>query len=67
MSRLDEALLEKRFGAPAERITESETGIVHWIYPDKGMDLARDPKGKVVIQYVSPADLPGLTQPLRGG
>jgi hypothetical protein len=66
-SRLDEALLEKRFGTPAERITEAESGVVHWIYPDKGLDLARDPKGKVVIQYVNPADLPALTQPLRGG
>jgi hypothetical protein len=31
------------------------------------VDLARDPKGKVVIQYVNPAELPALTQPLRGG
>jgi hypothetical protein len=65
-SRLDEALLERRFGAPAERITEAESGIVHWIYPDKGIDLARDPRGKVVIQYVNPSELPALTQPLRG-
>ena len=66
-SRLDEGLLEHRFGAPEERVTEAEGGIVHWIYPDKGLDLARDPKGKVVIQYVNPADLPALTRPLRGG
>lgn len=64
-SSLAEDLLERRFGAPAERLTETETGIVHWVYPDKGVDLARDPKGKVVIQYVSPADLPGLVQVLR--
>jgi hypothetical protein len=66
MSRLDEDLLEKRFGTPAERIKEAGTDIVHWIYPDKGMDLARDPKGKVVIQYVNPAELPALIQPLGG-
>jgi hypothetical protein len=66
-SRLDEPLLEKRFGTPGERLTEAESGVVHWIYPDKGLDLARDPKGKVVIQYVNPAELPALTQPLRGG
>jgi hypothetical protein len=64
-SKLAEDLLERRFGAPAERIAEAETGIVHWIYPDKGLDLARDPKGKVVIQYVNPADVPGLVQTLR--
>ena len=67
LSRLDEALLERRFGTPDTRITETESGIVHWIYPGRGVDLARDPKGKVVIQYVNPAELPALTQPLRGG
>jgi hypothetical protein len=66
-SKLPEDLLEHRFGTPAERITEPTSGVVHWIYPDKGFDLARDPKGKVVIQYVNPADLPGLVQTLRGG
>jgi hypothetical protein len=39
--------------------------VVHWLYPAKGMDLARDPKGKVVIQYVNPAELAALTEPLR--
>jgi len=67
MSKLPEDLLEQRFGIPAERITEAESGIVHWIYPDKGLDLARDPKGKVVIQYVNPEDMPGLVQALHGG
>ncbi len=67
MSRLDDELLEKRFGPPAERITEADTGVVHWIYPAKGMDLARDPKGKGVIQYVNPADLATLIEPLRSG
>lgn len=64
-ARLDEALLERRFGAPAERITETESGIVHWIYPDKGIDLARDPKGKIVIQYVDPRELPGIVAALK--
>jgi hypothetical protein len=62
---LDEALIAKRFGEPNERRTEAETGIVHWLYPERGMDIARDPKGKVVIQYVSPADFPRLTAPLQ--
>jgi hypothetical protein len=65
MSRLDEDLLEKRFGPPSERIPEAGTDVVHWIYQDKGIDLARDAKGKVVIQYVNPAALPGLVEPLR--
>ncbi|MGE5155319.1 MAG: hypothetical protein ACM3ST_15075 [Bdellovibrio bacteriovorus] len=63
-ARLDEPLIEKRFGTPAERRTETETGIVHWLYPDRGIDIARDPKGKVVIQYVSRGDFPNLLAPL---
>jgi hypothetical protein len=63
-ARLDEALIEKRFGAPAGRRTEAETGIAHWLYPDRGIDIARDPKGKVVIQYVSRADFADLLAPL---
>jgi hypothetical protein len=63
-ARLDEALIERRFGPPAERRTETETGIVHWLYPERGIDVARDPKGKVVIQYVTRADFAGLLAPL---
>lgn len=63
-ARLDEPLIERRFGVPAERRGETESGIVHWLYPERGIDIARDPKGKVVIQYVSPADFPGLLEPL---
>lgn len=64
-ARLDEALLAKRFGEPEERLNEAETEIVHWLYPDKGIDLARDPRGKVVIQYVNPAVFSELLVPLR--
>lgn len=63
-ARLEEALIEKRFGTPAERRTESDTGIVHWLYPDRGFDIARDPNGKVVIQYVDRADFAELLAPL---
>jgi hypothetical protein len=63
-ARLDEALIEKRFGIPAERRSEPETGITHWLYPDRGIDVARDPKGKVVIQYVSLADFAEVLSPL---
>ncbi len=63
-ARLPEALLERRFGKPQERRTEPETGIVHWLYPERGMDLARDPKGKIVVQYVNPSDFDALLVPL---
>ncbi|MBK1717969.1 hypothetical protein [Thiocystis violacea] len=64
-ARLDEALIEQRFGTPSERLTESATGIVHWLYPERGLDIGRDPKGHVIIQYVNPADMESLLAPLR--
>lgn len=42
------------FGEPAERVQE-EHGIVHWLYPDLGLDIARAADGAVVIQYLNPA------------
>ena len=62
---LDESLIAQRFGEPARRLTESETGIVHWLYPDRGLDIARDSRGHVVIQYVDAADFPALAEPLE--
>lgn len=44
-----------RFGEPARRIAEA-TGVEHWLYPDKGLDIARDPNGGVVIQYLNPPE-----------
>jgi len=62
---LDAEIVTKRFGQPAEKRVESETGVTHWLYPDKGMDLAMDRKGGVVIQYVNQADFPHLIAPLE--
>ncbi len=63
MARLDPSLLEDRFGEPTERLTEP-SGIVHWLYPSRGLDLARDPQGRVVIQYVNPSEFECLRMPL---
>jgi hypothetical protein len=43
------------FGEPTEQRTE-ESGVVHWLYPDQGMDIARDRDGGVVIQYMNRED-----------
>ena len=64
-ARLDDALIEQRFGAPAQRLTETETDIRHWLYPERGLDIARDPKGHTVIQYVNPGAFEALMAPLR--
>jgi hypothetical protein len=64
-ARLDEALIEQRFGVPSLRLAEPATGVVHWLYPERGIDIGRDPSGNVVIQYVNPDDFERLLRPLR--
>jgi hypothetical protein len=44
-----------RFGPPAESLTEPN-GVVHRLYPEHGLDIARDPDGGVVIQYLNRDD-----------
>ncbi len=62
-ARLDEAIILQRFGAPAERIRQGET-LEHFLYPDKGLDLVLDSKGKEVLQSVPPAEFARLRAPL---
>jgi hypothetical protein len=62
---LDDDIIERRFGTPTRKLTEPGTGVVHWLYPDRGFDVAIDRKGGVVVQYVNPADFPALIAPLE--
>lgn len=62
--RLDETVLAKRFGAPAERVRETQAGVVHWLYPQHGLDVAVGSKERPVLQYVSPRDFELLRAPL---
>ena len=64
-ARLDDELIEQRFGTPDLRLTEPETEIVHWLYPERGMDIGRSPNGTVVIQYVNPDNFDRLLSPLQ--
>ncbi len=59
-ANLDEALINDRFGQPTDKITELETGITHWIYPDRGLSIGLNPDGKELIQYMPLADIAGL-------
>ncbi len=54
-ANLDEATVLQRFGAPKERITVGET-LTHFLYPNLGLDVVLDTKGKEVLQYVAPKD-----------
>jgi hypothetical protein len=61
---LDAEIIRNRFGDPAEKRVEPETDVTHWLYPAKGMDLAIDANGGVVIQYVDRGDFDRITAPL---
>lgn len=63
-TRLDDELLLKRFGEPAQRIRESENNTTHWLYPELGLDVALNDEGRAVLQYVSPKEFSGLMEPL---
>lgn len=60
---LDENMVMQRFGPPAERIRGSET-TEHFLYPDKGLDLRLDQKGKEILQYVAPREFAKVREPL---
>ena len=49
---LDEEIILARFGEPAERIQLE--GAMHYLYPEKGIDVALFENAKEVIQYVLP-------------
>lgn len=61
---LEETVLSKRFGTPAERIRETKNGTVHWLYPQHGLDITLRGDEKPLLQYVSPRDFELLRTPL---
>lgn len=62
--RLDQDLVQQRFGPPAETIT-AQARTTHFLYPDKGLDLMLDESGRAVLQYVAPRAFADLRQPLQ--
>lgn len=61
---LDEAIILERFGSPTERISQEE-GIEHFLYPEKGLDIALNTEGKELLQYVAPRNFESLALPLQ--
>ena len=62
--RLEEEIFGRRFGSPSQRIREKESGAVHWLYPQDGLDITLGGNEKPVLQYVPPKDFSKLLQPL---
>jgi len=63
-ANLDEATVLARFGPPAERV-RSNGHLEHFLYPDKGLDIALDTEGKELLQYVAPSQFERLRAPLK--
>ena len=63
-TRLDETVFAKRFGRPELRIKEKNSGAVHWLYPQHGLDITLGGVEKPLLQYIAPKDFDKLTQPL---
>lgn len=62
--RLDDEIFLKRFGQPAQRVQESKTGLVHWLYPQNGLDITLGKGMKPLLQFVPPRDFDKLVSPL---
>ncbi|MBT8118983.1 MAG: hypothetical protein KJN89_04620 [Gammaproteobacteria bacterium] len=60
---LDEEVILARFGTPENRVQSA--GVVHYLYPDKGLDIALHESAKEVLQYVEPHAFDKLLQPLQ--
>ncbi len=65
--RVEDSLLLKRFGQPAQVIREARGGAIHWLYPQHGLDISLSATEKPVLQYVPPKDFGKLVKPLLDG
>jgi hypothetical protein len=61
---LDGPLIQRRFGEPQRRVREPDSGIEHWLYPQRGLDIAVDPQGPEVFQYLPPREFHRILEPL---
>lgn len=60
---LDGELIGRLFGKPSSVLKE-DSGIEHWLYPKIGLDVALNPDGKEVFQYVMPSSFDEVVKPL---
>ncbi len=60
---LDAATIVQRFGEPAVRLRSAEN-LEHFLYPERGLEVILDSRGKELLQYVAPRDFARLHAPL---
>jgi len=63
-ANLDADLLLKRFGLAQQKIKESDK-VTHWLYPNKGLDIALNEDGREILQYVLPKNFSQIVDPLK--
>ena len=63
-TRLEDSVFTKRFGQPEMKIKEKQSGAIHWLYPQNGLDIALGGNEKPLLQYIAPKNFDKLTQPL---
>ncbi len=61
---LDAETILARFGQPAERLRSTDH-LQHFLYPERGLEVTLDERGKELLQYVAPRDFERLRAPLR--
>jgi len=61
---LDHDIIIKRFGEPDELI-QKNSGVTHYLYPAKGLDVILSEDAKEVLQYVAPGEFKRLREPLE--
>ncbi|WP_299769264.1 hypothetical protein [uncultured Pseudoteredinibacter sp.] len=59
---LDDGIINNRFGTPETQLHSEE--LTHYLYPQKGLDIALSENGKEVLQYIAPRQFHKLSQPL---
>lgn len=63
--KYDATLLDRYFSTPSEKITLGDSEAAFWLYPDKGLAVLLDPKGKEVFHYVNPERFSDLLKHLK--
>ncbi len=63
-ARLEESVIAKRFGEPAQRLRENKTKLVHWLYPQHGLDVIMGEGQKPIFQYLPLKDFELARTPL---
>ncbi len=65
VAQLDKQLIEQRFGSPG-RTSVIENTVTSYLYPQFGLNIIIDEKGKDFLVYVSPKSFSSLQAPVQG-